>query len=185
MAKPKRILMMITNGVEDVEFTTPRDVLIRAGFDVDTLFLTDNEYLRTSYGLEIKNPKNSNYIINSLDEYSALFIPGGPGNKKIDADPITNKVIKWFVDENLPIGAICAAPTLLAKRGYLEGMKAICFNDKSLRDAMQLGGAIIENPDCEWGQPCEVVRDGQFMTGLMYRSSLPMAIRFADMVKKW
>lgn len=185
MAKIKRVLMIITHGVEDVEFTTPRDVMIRAGLDVDVAMLTEDEYLRTSYGLELRNKTNLNFILNSLEDYTALFIPGGPGTSRLDLHPKVDQIIEHFVKQNKPIGAICAAPTLLAKRGYLEGKKAICFNDKELRTKMQIGGAIIENPDCEWGQTCEVVKDGQFMTGLMYRTSLPMAIRFTSMVKKW
>jgi hypothetical protein len=47
------------------------------------------------------------------------------------------------------------------------------------------GGAIIENPNCDWGEACEVVNDGQFITGLMYKSALPFAIKFSDKVKKW
>lgn len=149
MAENKSILMIITDGVEDIEFTTPRDVMIRAGFDVDVAFLTKEEHLKTSYGLELKNPHNLDKIMNKLDKYSALFIPGGPGNSKLDSHESTDKVIEHFVNNGKPVGAICAAPTLLAKRGYLEGKKAICFNDEGLRSTMTAGGAIIENPDCE------------------------------------
>jgi hypothetical protein len=46
-------------------------------------------------------------------------------------------------------------------------------------------GAIIEHPSCDWGESCEVVEDGQFITGLMFKSALPFAIKFADKVKKW
>ena len=183
MGKNKRVLIVIHNGVEDVEFITPYDMMIRSGLDPEVLFLNEEDHLRTSYGLKIKNPHNRN-LVNYLSDYDALFIPGGPGTTNVDNDPDIDKILSHFVTQNKVIGAICAAPTILAKRGYLKDKKAICFNDKNLRSIMVTNGAIIEDPACDWGQPCEVVIDGRFVTGLGMRSALPFAIRFINEVKK-
>jgi 4-methyl-5(b-hydroxyethyl)-thiazole monophosphate biosynthesis len=113
------------------------------------MFLNDEVHLRTSYGLLLKNPKNKEMYMRELDTFDALFIPGGPGTPNVDKDPNIDKILEHFVKHNKVIGTICAAPTLLAKRGYLKDKKAICFNDKKLRAEMINGGAIIENPNCD------------------------------------
>jgi putative intracellular protease/amidase len=88
-------------------------------------------------------------LMRELDKFDALFIPGGPGNDNVDKFEGLDQIIEHFVKENKVVGAICAAPTLLAKRGYLDGKKAICFNDKNLRQIMIDNGAIIEHPSCD------------------------------------
>ncbi|MBR7136674.1 MAG: DJ-1/PfpI family protein, partial [Clostridia bacterium] len=36
-------------------------------------------------------------------------------------------ILKSAVEKDLLIGAICAAPSVLGKRGYLKGLKATCY----------------------------------------------------------
>jgi hypothetical protein len=46
-------------------------------------------------------------------------------------------------------------------------------------------GVIIENENCQWGEPCEVVEEENFITGLGMKSALPFGLKFINMVKKW
>jgi putative intracellular protease/amidase len=80
---------------------------------------------------------------------------------------------------------MCAAPAILAELGYLVDVKAICYPSKKWRDILTSNGAIIADLSCQWGEACEVVEDKNIITGLEYRSSLPFAIKFVNLVNKW
>jgi 4-methyl-5(b-hydroxyethyl)-thiazole monophosphate biosynthesis len=130
MAKSKRILIIITDGVEDIEFITIRDICIRSGIDVDVLHLSGKEYTTTSYNLQIKVPSTNEIVMNSLVEYIALYIPGGPQVEKLMDNQEVKKILAHFYTNKKVIGAMCAAPAILAELGYLVDVKAICYPSK-------------------------------------------------------
>lgn len=63
--------------------------------------------------------------------------------------------IQLLLEQDKWVAAICAAPTLLAKRGFLPGKNAVCYPD--MED--QLVGAV---PQME----CSVVVDGHITTAV-------------------
>ena len=82
-----------------------------------------------------------------------IVLPGGmPGTLNLEKSPVVQSAIKYCVENGIPVGAICAAPSILGKLGLLNGRKAVCFPGFE----QYLTGAEVMNKLC--------VTDGQFTT---------------------
>ncbi len=181
----KTILIVGSDGFEDVELILPRDIWMRLGYDVDIAFGTSNKYVVSGKGLEIKVKLTLKDVLESgLSKYDALFIPGGPGFKTLNACVELDPIIAHFVDNNKLVGAICAGPTALAKRGYLKGKTAICHYGDEWRNALIDGGATLSDPNCKPGQDCQTVVDGNFVTSLTMETAFSLAYTFAEELEK-
>ena len=170
----KRILIIAHNEFEDTELVATRDVLLRKGIDVDLISMSNNINLISSYNLKIETDDVIKNILPNINKYDALFIPGGRGVKNIDEAKEIDDVINHFKSNNKIIGAICAAPILLAKRGILENKNAVCFPDDELRKILKEGKANIIDK--------EVVVDGNIVTGRDMKSSINFARKLGDLI---
>ena len=57
-----------------------------------------------------------------------VILPGGmPGTLNLENSPVVTASLRYCADNGLPIGAICAAPSVLGHLGLLNGKKALCF----------------------------------------------------------
>ncbi len=181
----KTILIVGSDGFEDVELILPRDVWLRLGYDVDIAFGTENDHVISGKGLEIKVKLTLKEVLaKGLTKYDALFIPGGPGFRKLDGQVEMDAIIAHFADNNKLLGAICAGPTAYAERGYLKGKKAICHYGEEWRNALKKGGAILSDPDCKPGLACQTVVDGNFVTSLTMETAFSLAYTFAKELEK-
>lgn len=180
--KKNKVLIIAGSNVEQVEILTPHDYLIRSGFDVDIAWNSDAEYITTSYNIKIKVDLRVKDILNRLDEYNCLFIPGGPGVIKLNEMLEWDAILKHFFSHGKVVAALCAAPLILGQRGYLKGKHAIGHN--SIHDKLETFGVVNLNRHCEWGTPCEVVVDGNIITGQEMKSSLPFAIKLVNELNK-
>ena len=180
----KNVLVIAANGFEDVEMIAVRDILIRSGHDVDIASITrnDEDFITSLMGLRIKVDKKIENILGNLSKYDAIFLPGGPGTEKIDLSREIDEILEHFVKTNKFIGAICAAPTILAKRGYLKGKKAICYPDPKFQKILIKNGAKLVSTNCTYKDDCAVVRDGKIMTGLEMKTSIEFGIQFANFI---
>ncbi len=180
--KKNKVLIIAGSNVEQVEILTPHDYLIRSGYDVDIAWNSDQEYITTSYNIKIKVDLRVKDILNRLDEYNCLFIPGGPGVIKLNEMYEWDAILNHFFSHNKVVAAICAAPLILAQRGLLKGKHAI--GHSSIHDTLEKFGVVELNKSCQWGTPCEVVVDGNIVTGMEMKSSLPFAIKLAQELNK-
>ncbi len=180
----KNVLIIASNGFEDVEMIAVRDILIRSGFEVDVSYFTDEEHVKSSYGLKIVVENKIRDTIKVLDKYDALFIPGGPGIENIDNSEYINDVLRHFISNDKHIGAICAAPSILAKRGLLKDKKAIVYPDKKYWTIFKKYGVIFSTKECIPGEDCSVVYDSKFTTGMNMQSSIKFGYEFAKNLEK-
>ncbi|BDV03690.1 MAG: thiazole biosynthesis protein ThiJ [Candidatus Hepatoplasma scabrum] len=184
MSKNNHILIIAADGYEDLEFTASFDILQRWGFNIDVAYLLqkDKDHVTSACGLNIIVKETLNSIIPKLDNYDYLMIPGGDGNvTRLDNSEDTSKILAHFISKNKKIAAICAAPTLLAKRGYLKGKYAICYPNKKYQSILIANGAKIKNLNCKAEQDCSTIIDGNIITGLDFRT----AVKFADNLVKF
>jgi len=133
-----KILILCVNKSEEIETIVPFDLLKRNEFEVDLVSMENTKELIFSLGTKI----TVNKLINEINykEYDVLIIPGGTGYKTIDEHKLIDEIIEHFNNKKV-IGAICAAPTILAKRNILKNKKATCYY--GVRDV------LIKN-DCEF-----------------------------------
>ncbi len=175
----KNVLIIASNGFEDVEMIAVRDILIRSGFEVEVSYFTDEDFVKSSYGLKIVVENKIKDTVKHLDKYDALFIPGGPGIEIIDDSEYINDILRHFISNNKHIGAICAAPSILAKRGILKDKKAIVYPDKKYWTIFKKYGVIFSTKECVPGDECSVVYDDKITTGMNMQSSIKFGYEFA------
>lgn len=118
-------IIILTNGFEDVEAIATIDILRRSNIIVDTVSIDEKIVITQSHNKII-----AEYLLDEIDEtnYDFLIIPGGKAvfnvldnNMKID------KLIEKFYNDKKLICAICAAPRLIVKKGYLKNKKFTIF----------------------------------------------------------
>lgn len=120
------IYVFLADGFEETEAIAPIDMMRRAGLDVVTVGIK-NDGVKSSHGVPVLCDITDMQV--ELDERLQLIVlPGGmPGTLNLEANPVVQSAIDYCVEHNVPIGAICAAPSILGKKGLLSGKEAICF----------------------------------------------------------
>lgn len=120
------IYVFLADGFEETEAIAPIDILRRAEMDVVTVGIT-NDGVRSSHGIPVLADITDMQV--ELDErLEMIVLPGGmPGTLNLEKSAVVNSAIDYCVSNNIPIGAICAAPSILGKKGVLKGKNAICF----------------------------------------------------------
>lgn len=114
-----KLLMVIADGFEDTEAIATLDVLERGKIDVDLASLMKRKEIVMKSNLKIMVP----YLIEEINYqgYDGIIIPGGPASFKIMPQmPIVFEMITYFVKNKKLVAAICAAPHLIGKLGYLN-----------------------------------------------------------------
>ena len=146
------IYMFLANGFEEVEALCPLDILRRAGLEVTTVGIGGKDVIRGAHGIIVHaDIPDVMYRDSSPD---MLILPGGmPGSKNLDESRIVDSALRAASRKGAYLAAICAAPMVLGKRGYLEGKRAVCFPGF---EEYLIGATVdVENT---------VVRDGNVIT---------------------
>jgi 4-methyl-5(b-hydroxyethyl)-thiazole monophosphate biosynthesis len=119
------ILMFLANGFEEIEALTPLDCLRRVGEDVVTVGIGGRE-ITGSHGITVLADTDDAHLPSVAPDM--VILPGGmPGSATLDASPVVDKVLSEASARGAYLAAICAAPMVLGKRGYLEGKHATCY----------------------------------------------------------
>jgi 4-methyl-5(b-hydroxyethyl)-thiazole monophosphate biosynthesis len=119
-------LIILANGFEDTEAITTIDVLKRSGIEMTTATPNEDLVVTTQYQHQLLAQVSLNEL-NSQD-YDFLVIPGGGAVSKVLSKlKILPSIIKEFVQAKKLVAAICAAPSLLGKNGFLKGLDYTCF----------------------------------------------------------
>ncbi|MDE5569969.1 MAG: DJ-1/PfpI family protein [Ruminococcus sp.] len=144
------IYVYLANGFEETEAITPIDMLRRAEKKVVTVGIGDNIVV-SSHGI----PVVTDTIIQEApltDELEMIVLPGGmPGTLNLEKSEYVQQAIDFCMEKNIPIGAICAAPSILGHKGILKGRKAVCYQGFEAQldgaevgtDAVAVDGNII------------------------------------------
>ena len=119
------IYMFLANGFEDVEALCPLDLLRRAGLQVTTVGV-GGDMIVGAHGIAVQADMPDTMYRDAKPEM--VILPGGmPGTRNLDASRTVEAALKAASSGGAYFAAICAAPMVLGKRGYLEGKRAICF----------------------------------------------------------
>ena len=120
------IYMFLANGFEEVEALCPLDLLRRAGLDVTTVAVGGGELVIGSHGIAVQADIPDTLYRDAHPDM--IILPGGmPGTRNLDESRVVDTALRAAASCGAPIAAICAAPMVLGKRGYLQGKRAICF----------------------------------------------------------
>ncbi len=119
----KRIALLATDGVEQVELTEPRKALDAAGAKTELVSPAKGKLqawqhhekgdrFTVDVELETADPHN----------YDALLLPGGVANPdQLRMMPKAVRFVKSFFDAGKPVAAICHAPWMLVEADVVRG----------------------------------------------------------------
>ena len=154
----RRVAVLMTDGVEQVEYTEPRSFLEKLG--VQVTLLSPKNAGEEIQGFNHLEPADKFKVdLNVKDatpgDYDLLLLPGGVANPdQLRLSPDAIAFIKAFGDEDKPIAAICHGPWPLIDAGVAESKHMTSW--PSLQTDLKNAGA-------EWTDE-EVVVDGKLIT---------------------
>ncbi|HEX8787151.1 MAG TPA: type 1 glutamine amidotransferase domain-containing protein [Telluria sp.] len=154
----KRVAMLLTDGVEQVEYTGPRHFLEQQGAKVTLVspkpagddiqgfnHLTPADKFKVEMDVRDARP----------GDFDALVLPGGvanPDQLRLSMEAIT--FIREFGRENKPIAAICHGPWTLIDADLVTGKRMTSW------PTLQMD---LQNAGAEWSDE-QVVVDGKLVT---------------------
>ena len=163
------IYIFLANGFEETEAVTPIDILRRCGKEVITVGIGDN-IIKSSHGVAVVTDTEDK-LISPDENLEGIILPGGmPGTLNLEASEVVQMSIDYCIANNLYIGAICAAPSILGHKGILKGRKAVCFTGFE----SQLEGADVSD------EP--VVRDGNIITSRGAGTAVDFGLKLAEVL---
>jgi len=138
------IYFFIAPGFEEAEALVPFDYLCRANKKCVLVSFSDSLTVSGSHGIKVVCDMMS-ADLDISDAECIVFPGGGDGTKNLDKHPMTDKILEKAVKMNIYIAAICAAPSILGKRGLLEGKNAVCYPgfEKYLNGAKISGNRVV------------------------------------------
>lgn len=118
-----KVLVPIATGTEEMEAVGVIDLLRRAGIDVTVAGNTD--LIECSRGVILKVDKLLQKV-DETDEFDAIILPGGlKGTENLSNDSRIKVMLDRAKQNGKLLGAICAAPTILAKHELIEENSSI------------------------------------------------------------
>ena len=145
----RKIAILATDGVEQVELTEPMKALRDAGATVSVISLaagtiqamqqdvTPADKIAVDLALDAANPAS----------FDGLVLPGGttnPDKLRMDAGAVA--FVKHFVDRKKPIAAICHGPWTLIEAGGVSGKRLTSW--PSLKTDLRNAGAEWVDETC-------------------------------------
>ena len=157
-----KVYIFLADGFEDIEGLTVVDLMRRAGIEITTVWIKDTREVTTSHGITLLTDRL--FKDTDFSDGDMLVLPGGmPGTVNLGAYEPLVELLKKYYAEGKKVAAICAAPSIFAKLGFLKGRRATSY--PSFLD-QQSGTVITED---------SVVSDGNVTTS----RGLGTAIDFA------
>jgi protease I len=119
----KRVAILATDGVEQIELIEPRKALDAAGATTKVVSVksgTIKGFNHDKPGDDIKVDTVLGSI--SADDFDALLLPGGVANPdKLRTIPAAVDFVRAFFEAGKPVAAICHGPWLLVEADVVHG----------------------------------------------------------------
>ena len=122
LSKQKQVAILCADGLEECEALVVADLLKRANINVLLVSLNNHLEVISTHDLHF----NANVCFKDVDfnQIDAVILPGGWLGKETlsEYEPLGN-LLKQFNNEKKFIGAICAAPAILAEMGLVDNLQ--------------------------------------------------------------
>lgn len=157
--------VFLADGFEEIEALGTVDILRRAGVPVLTVG-TNGETAEGTHGIRVFADISIDEV--EPDKMEGMILPGGiPGTPNLEKNEKVQALLDFADANRLWICAICAAPSILGKKGLLSGKRATCY--PGFEDT--LSGAILSEGVCT---------DGHIITGQGAGKSLDFAFAILE-----
>ena len=158
-----KAVVFFADGTEECEAMLVVDLLRRAKVEVIVASAMGRRELVSSHKIHLTADALAEEV--DYSDVDMVVLPGGiPGTPNLAANKTVTETCAAFAKAGRKVAAICAAPSILASLGLLEGRNATAhagFQD-------QLAGAIVHDE--------EVVVDGNITTSYGLGGAIPFAL---------
>jgi len=159
-----KVLVPIAEGFEELEAVTIIDILRRANIEVTVAGLKDGP-ITGSRGTRLLPDIPLDSICDQT--FDMIVLPGGmPGVRNLREDARIEKLLQDFDRTGRYTAAICAAPSILASYGLLQGKQAT--SNPKFRDQVAIPGVAYQEK--------AVVKDGKTITSRGPGTSIDFAL---------
>lgn len=126
----KKVAFLLTDGVEQVELTSPWQAVKEAG-GIPKLVSPKPDQVQGLNHVDKADTFDVDIAVGDADagEFDALVLPGGVVNAdalRVDRDSVA--FAKAFFDAHKPVAAICHAPWLLIEAGVVGGRSMTSYH---------------------------------------------------------
>lgn len=153
----RRVAILATDGVEEVELVEPREAVTAAGATTEIVSLESGEIQAMNSDIEPAGTYPVDRVVADVgvDDYDAVIMPGGTVNSdRLRVDKDVQRFVKDVFAAGKPVGAICHAPWTLVETGLVKGRTLTSY--PSIRTDIRNAGGTVEDH--------EVVVDGALVT---------------------
>jgi protease I len=144
--KGKKIAIIATDGVEQVELVTPRDAVQDAGATTELLSVESGEIQAMNSDIEPADTFAVDKVIGDVspDDYDGVILPGGTVNAdRLRMDENVISFLQKFFADAKPVGVICHGPWSLVEADLVRGRTLTSY--PSLRtDIRNAGGEVVD-----------------------------------------
>ena len=162
------VYLFLENGFEESEAITTLDYILRGGVDAKTV--ASEKYVTGTHNITVEADLGFDEI--TTDGLEGVILPGGlPGTTNLENNPKVIEYLRFCFEKGLMIAAICAAPSVPGKLGFLKGRKATCY--PSFED--NLSGAVVSDE--------KAVSDGNIITGKAMGAAIPFGYKIVEYLK--
>lgn len=163
------IYVFLAPGFEEIEALTPVDVLRRCELEVTTVGI-GGSIVRGSHGIAVVADKEDSEVT-SFDDAEMIILPGGmPGTLNLEKSAVVQTCLAHCVKNGKWVAAICAAPSILGRKGLLDGKNAVCFEGY---ESQLFGANVLADSVCI---------DGKFITARGAGVSLEFALKLVEVL---
>lgn len=170
MPAPKRVLVPLADGCEEIEAVTLIDILRRGGIEVVAAGL-DGGIVTASRGVKLEPDTTLDHALEQ--DFDMVVLPGGAGGAdRLESDARIRELLQRMAGADRYVAAICAAPRVLAAAGLLDGRRATSYPgylDQSPAPGMQYRNDIV-------------VQDGKLLTSRGPGTAMDFALRLVEIL---
>ena len=164
-----KAVVFFAEGTEECEALLVVDLLRRAKVEVLVASASGSREILSSHKVHITADALAEEV--DYSDVDLVVLPGGiPGVPNLKADATVRKVCTEFAAAGKVVAAICAAPSVLAAFGILQGKKATVY--PGMEDKLTAAGAEYT------GLP--ITLDGNIITGEALGAAIPFALALAS-----
>lgn len=163
------VYLVLADGFEEIEAITSADILRRAKIGLQIAGV-GGLMVRGAHEISVKADIDINDM--NFEELEMLILPGGgEGVANLDSCPKVIEALEYALKNDRYVSAICAAPTILGKRGWLDGKKAVCYPGMEA----DMGKAVL--------LPGKTAADGKLITGQSPDAAMEFALLITQTLK--
>lgn len=137
------VIVMMTDGTEEIEFVTIVDGLRRANIKVVSVGLTTKKAYTGAHGIQIAVDEGIDFLHLNWKHAAGIVLPGGPGHIHFIENVHFLGILKEMFYHQKLVAAICASPVVLETAEILNGQTITVY--PSFRDQIKIGKLAPEN----------------------------------------